>query len=134
MTTPAQVRAAIAAAITTNSAFRGTAYLADQINPPEIQVDYEITYNLVMGNSPKATYPFVFQAFVPRDSERSSQILLDNLRDPNSDTSLSVVLEGDSALAALVDYIDFSHASRIQSVDIAGGQYLMVEFNAEVVF
>jgi hypothetical protein len=110
-------------------------YLSDQINPPQVQIDFEIpNYHMVAGDSPKAPYQFAVWAYFGRTNERSAQVLMDTLRDPNDTGSIKYVFEHDATLAAAVDYADVQSVSAPGIFQHPGGtEYLFIKFEIEVV-
>lgn len=131
--TIAQVRTAMATALDGISGLRSSPYLTDQINPPQAMIDFEIPeYDLVFGRGADE-YLFTVWIFDQRTSERSSQIRLDTWRDPSSASSLKQVLETNAGLLAVCDYARVKSASVPRAVQVGATDYLVVEFQVEVV-
>lgn len=121
-------------ACATISGLRATPYITDAIATPQAVVSLnQVDYDLVFDRGADI-WNYTVGVFAPRSSERATQILLDDLREPAAPTSLKTVLEGDSALAALVDYVVVRTASPVQTTVVGAVQYLFVEFDVEVCY
>jgi hypothetical protein len=133
----ATVRAAMAEALQTISSdgitLKATAYVTDQITPPHAQFDYEVNPHLVFGDD-KGVYDFTVWVFVGRPSEVAAQKFLDILRDPSNTESVPYVLENDSGLDAVTDYVTVKNCGRVEIAPVGGAEYLMVPFDVEVCF
>jgi hypothetical protein len=136
LTTIADVRSAIGTALGTISGLNVKTYLSDQINPPQAQLDFEIPeYHRTMGSDTTIDYLFTVYLFFPRANEESAQVLMDTLRDPNNPSSVKAVLETDTTLAGVVDYVEFRSSGRAEGLTTPGGaQYLIVPLTFEVCF
>lgn len=132
--TIATIRDALSDAVATVTGIsRATPYITDQVSPPHAVVMLqEVDYDLVFGRNGD-TYNFSVAVYADRASEKQAQILFDTLRDPSGATSLKTVVEANAALAAVVDYARVRTASPIQAANVAGTDYLVVEFTVEVV-
>lgn len=133
-----EVRVGLADACASINGWRSKPYITDQINPPEIHVVAGTTdYDLVMGRGADI-WNYRLIAYVSRISERSGQVLLDELRAPSGPGSLKTVLEADDALADLVDYVRVRQASEVREVNLGSEasplRYLLVEFTVEVCY
>lgn len=132
--TIATVRAALADAVDSITGIRCSAYMPDNVNPPQAVVwDTGIDYDIVMGRGADE-FQFLVRVYVSRTAEMASQKLLDTLREPSGSSSLKTVVEADSGLAAVVDYARVRSASPIELVTVGGVDYLTVEFTIEVVY
>lgn len=133
----ADVRASAATALRTitfadSKKLKADTYLTDQVNPPNAFFDFEVNAQVTFASGPNACILHV-QVLDQRDSERSGQIRLDELRDPTNTHSLRAVLENGANWDATVDYCRFLSASQVQVVTIAGVEYLAVDWQFEVV-
>ena len=138
MTTVEEVRVALADAAGSINGWRAQPYITDSANPPEIHVGVGTTdYDLVMGRGADI-WNYRLIAYVSRVAERAGQVLLDELRAPSGEASLKTVLEADTALAALVDYVRVTQASEVREVNLGTDtsplRYLLVEFTVEVCY
>lgn len=132
------VRVAMADACSSLSGWRAYPYIRDSIAPPEIQIASGTTdYDLVFGRGADI-WNYRLIAYVSRQSERSGQLMLDELRAPSGAGSLKTVLEADTALAALIDYVVVKQASEVREVTTGTPQnplrYLLIEFTVEVCY
>lgn len=131
------VRQALSDAVDSITGLRCAPYMPDQINPgaggQAVVWDTGVDYDMVMGRGGDE-WNFTVNVYVGRTAERAAQILLDTLREPSGATSLKTVVEADSGLAAVVDYVRVRSASPIQLATVGGIDYLMVEFVTEIVY
>ena len=129
------VRVALADACASISGWRASPYIRDTVAPPEIQVARGVTnFDIVMGRGAD-DFQYRLIAYVQRDSERSGQILLDELCEPSGPGSLKEVLETvEVATAAGADYIRVREASEVRSVEVGLVAYMLVEFTVEVCY
>lgn len=129
----ATVREAVATALRDGCSINATPYLASKIRPPHAMVSYKVTYDMTMARGADE-YLFTVSVYAQRDNEIQSQKLLDRLSDPHDATGVKQILEGDSGVAGVVDYIRVASTGDLQVVEIGspGVQYLTVEFVCEV--
>lgn len=126
------VRTAIADACATIPGWRAQPYVRDQVSGPEVQVAQgRIIYDATMGREGDE-YHYTLTAFVQRDNERAAQMLLQNLCEPAGDGSLKTVLEADTRLKEVVDYLRVTDVSEVRQVVIGTVGYLTVEFEIEI--
>lgn len=105
----------------------------DNINPPLAIVMRKSTdYDLTFGRGAD-THSFGVMVFAGRLAERSADEFIDDLLDPANPLYLKTMVEGDAGLNQLVDYARVRSAGETTVADIAGTQYLTVEFDVEVV-
>lgn len=133
----ANVRASAATALRSvtfadGKKLRADEYLSGVVNPPHAFFDFEIPGQLVFGNNSPHACILRVQVLDQHDSERSSQIRLDELRDPTNTHSLKQVLENGSNWDATVDYCTFRSASPAGVTEVGGVKYLSVDFEFEV--
>lgn len=133
----ATVRASAATALKTitfddGKKLRADTYLTDQVNTPNAFFDFEIGEQLTFSNASPNAFTMHIQVVDARDSERASQIRLDELRDPTNTHGLRAVLELGSNWDISIDYCRFRSASRLQVVSIANVEYLAIDFEFEV--
>lgn len=132
--TIAQVRTALANAVDGMTGLRATAYIVDSVATPQAVVSLNaIDYDLVMGRGADI-YNYTVRVYTQRSSDRAAQLLLDTLREPTGATSLKTVVEADSSLAALIDYVRVTNASEVQTTTVGAVDYLFVEFTLEVCY
>jgi len=124
-------RAAMGTALSTISGLNVSAYMTDIIKPPQAMIDLHPDYDLVFSGS-KDTYHYVVQVYTQRDNEKSAQILLDTLRDPNDTSSVKYVFENNATLAAAVDYAWVKRCSPVEVVLVGTVEYLRITFEVEV--
>lgn len=131
-------RESIATALATIPNLRATTYLTDQINPPPgggfAMIEFGQIDDLVFGGT-KNRYPLNIKVFAPRSSERVSQMFFDTVRDPHAVTGIKPVLEANAGVLAACDYLYVNHPDNPSVVAIGspGVEYLMLEFEGEVV-
>lgn len=134
------LRTAIATALDGIAGVRATAVLTDQVVPPAgggyamVEFD-EIDYDLVFGGTLR-NLPLTVTVYAQRVSERTSQLFLDTLRDPNAATCVKTVLESDSGVIAAigtVGYLQINKALKPVEVTVGDVAYLALEFQGEVV-
>lgn len=134
MTRLADVRAALAEAVQTGSGLRCYPYLMDTINAPCAFVERRaMDPRMVFGQS-KAIYPLQVRVFLPRDSERQSQIDLDELADVQGGerSLIAAVQDGDNWPDNLVDYVEVVRVNDTALVDVGGVTYITTAFDLEV--
>lgn len=117
-----------------NKQLRASAYLTEDINPPQAFFDFEIPEQLTFGSTSKHPCVLIVQILDQRDSSRGSQIRLDQLRDPADTGGLKQVLENGDNWSNEVDYCRFLSSSATDVVNIAGVDYLSIELRFEVCF
>ena len=130
MTTIAEVRAALAEAC----GIRATAYITDSVNTPVAVVSLnEVNYDVVMGRGADQ-WNYTVTVYTSRTDDVRAQKYLDDLREPTGATSLKTLIEADTALAELVDYVVVRSASPVQAQPVGQVTYLLVEFTVEVCY
>lgn len=128
------VRQALSDAVDSITGIRSTPYIPDQINTPQAVISLRgIDYDLTFGRGAD-TWNYVVQVFAARTAEKQAQQLLDTLSEPSGATSLKTVVEADSGLAALVEYARVRTVSPVQVATIGSNDYLVIEFEVEVVY
>lgn len=127
----ADVRAAFAEALNSIDGLRASEYITDQITPPHAMFDYTVEPDLTFGRGADV-YRFTISVFAARTAERASQIFLDLLRDPASDSGVKRTIEDHPAVAAVVDYARVTSIGAV-GISEANNELLVVEFQVEVV-
>ncbi|MFZ5863016.1 MAG: hypothetical protein ACOYXR_09280, partial [Nitrospirota bacterium] len=94
--------------------------------------DFAIEPHMVFARGADV-YRFRVKVFASMSSEVAGQKFLDLLRDPSTTTNLGYVLETDATLAAAVDYVRVTGVSEVQVATVGAADYLLVEWEAEVV-
>lgn len=127
------VRTAVATALKTvtfddGKKLRASAYLTEEVNTPQAFFDFEINHQIVLGSSQVCDYILVVQVLDQRDDARSAQIRLDQLRDPHDAGGLKQVLEDSSNWNGEVHFCEFQSCTAADVVNVAGVDYLSVEF------
>jgi hypothetical protein len=136
VTTIADVRAALAEAVATTGGLNVSAYLRDTIVAPAAQVfRAEMDPRLVLGSS-KQAYAFGVRLYVGRTSEEGGQVAVDEYCAMAGATSIRAAVELDTnwPSPAVVDYAQVTQVGETEVVEIAGVQYLVVDFTVEVVW
>ena len=127
----ADAREALAAAFDSIPDLRcGDGMIRDQVNPPEVMLDYELDPHLVFGSA-TAEYTFTAKTFLNRTAERSSQALADRLKDPTDTAGIVAVIEGWSTTA--YHYAAVRKLGAMGLASVGGVEYLMFETEIEVV-
>ena len=127
----ADARDALAAAFDSIDGVRcGDGMIRDQVNPPEVMLDYELDPHLVFARG-AAEITFTAKTFLNRTAERSSQAIADRLKDPTDADGITVVIEGWDT-----DAYQYAAVRRLGALGLAtvgGVEYLMFETEIEVV-
>lgn len=130
MTIAAQ-RAVIGTALSTITGLNVDEYMTDTINPPQAMIDLHPDYDLVFSGT-KDTYNYLVHVYSQRTNEKSSQLLLDTLRDPNDAGSVKQVLDAIPPSATL-DYVWVKNCSPVEVVQVGVPEFLRITFEVEVV-
>lgn len=110
-----------------------SAYMTDQVNPPQAMIDHEVNYDLTFARGADV-HTFHVMVFDLRTSERATQIRFDTLMDGSlTTTSIKFVVENNAGVAAECDYARVLSATRPQVATIGVVDYLLVDFTLEVV-
>lgn len=124
-------REALAAAFDSIDGLRcGDGMIRDQVNPPEVMLDYEVNPHLVFRGA-TAEYTFTAKTFLNRTAERSSQALADRLKDPADSAGITAVVEGWETDA--YHYAAVRRLGPMGLASVGGVEYLMFETEIEVV-
>jgi hypothetical protein len=134
MTTIADVRQSLADAVATVVPM-ATAYLQDVQHVPSAQImRKQMTPSMVFGDT-KQVYLFGVLVYANRTIEANGQEWLDQVCEMTGASSLKAAIEQSSNWAATVDYAKVTNVGQTQLVQFdSGAQYLMVEFDVEVVW
>jgi len=128
-TSIADVREALAAACR----IRATAYVTESVNTPVAVIARgEVNYDLVMGRGADM-WNYTITVYVSLDEKRA-QKYLDDLCEPTGATSLKTLVEADTALAALIDYVVIRTVSEVQSATVGTVDYLLVVFTVDICY
>lgn len=132
--TVATVRAAIADACATVTGLRSSTYIPDQVNPP-VAVVGTVAFDprLVLGEG-KCARNIQVTVYLPRTAEASSQKFADTLTELSGSGSLIVALQTNAGLLALVDYLTVTEVRGPLVGTVGAVEYLIYEFDTEVVF
>jgi hypothetical protein len=128
----ATIRAGFGAALRTIPGLNVDEYIVEGVRPPHAMVDCEIEYDLTFARGAHQ-YTFVVMLFTQRSNPEQSQLSLDELRDPENTGGIKQILEGDTTLAGLVDYVRVTRVDRPQIATVGNADYLLVTFEVEVV-
>lgn len=130
MTTIAEVREAIADAVTLHST-KATAYFTDQANVPQAMVlSGEISYDDSMD--PTNLYEYTVSVYATREPKPGQQYL-DECAEPSGGLSIKEAIEEDERLAALVHYAVVRRALPVRQETIGETLYLARDFEVQVV-
>lgn len=133
-TTIAQVREALADACKVQG-LQVSPYPADQITPPAAMVLRKRMDPRMVFSAAKSVYQFGLVVYVARADERSGAIAIDRYCETTGDWSIKQAVEdGANWPSNLVDYAQVTSIGETQVAEVAGAQYLIVEFDIEVVF
>lgn len=127
-----QAATALQTALQTVSGLRASAYLPDQVNPPQAVVtpqgiDYHDAFR--NGNPP---IRFVVTVFVGRMSDRTAQDSLYSYMSATGDMSIRQAIETDPTLGGVVQAVSVMSANNITFAEIAQVVYLTVDFAVTV--
>jgi hypothetical protein len=133
MTLLRSVRDALVTSLTPIQGLRAVALVPDQINPP-VAIVYrkQIDYDIVFGRGGDQ-YTFGITIYGGAVSERTTQDLLDSYCLPSGATSVKTAVELDNTLGGVVDYVRVLKVSETTPVTAGGVDYLVVDFELEVV-
>lgn len=111
----------------------GDPYMTDQVNPPQAMIDIDdIAYDLTFARGADV-YQFTVLVFDQRTSVRATQRRFDTWRDGTDPKSVKHVVENDSGVAAECDYTRIVSVSAPTSVSVGNVDYMLLEFQGEVV-
>jgi hypothetical protein len=136
VTTIADVRIALADAVATISGVTADPYQRDTVTAPAAQVlRREMDPRLVLGAS-KQAYAFTVRLFVRRGAEDTAQAQLDEFCAMSGVSSVRAAIEDEDSWPspAIVDYAQVVLVGETEVQDVAGVQYLTVDFEVEVVW
>ena len=138
MTAPtlAEVRDDLESVLELIDGWRATAWVGNQINPPQCVVSrlpYDPRLTL---NSAKAIYHFQVTAYAPFATPVESEKLLDDLADPRSDGSLIATVQNGSNWSVTIDYAQVVNVGQVSAVQFGNdaADYLACPFEIEVVW
>ena len=134
MTTIAQVRQGLADAITAGTGLRGEAIVHDSINAPCFEVVRKEMDPRMIFSGAKAQYQFTVRVFQGRTSVIAAQEAIDDLCEINGDGSLLQAVETSSNWDITIDYAEVTRIGETGGAERGGIEYLMVEFDVEVVW
>lgn len=124
----AEVRDALAAAVTDATDLRCQPYLRAQINPPEAQINIAGPEQRTMSATGAQEYTASIVVYDQMGEERSAQIRFDELRDPFGARSLKRAIDDSTDLTAVsgVSFGEVGPGGDVEPVSIAGADYLRV--------
>lgn len=130
----ATIRAAIRDGAESLTDLHAQSYVTDTINVPHFDVALErIVYDLVYEDG-AATYTFRCSLYVNRTTDVQAQAVLDEYAEPTGSRSVKAAIETAAvASAASASYIAVKTAAGPSEVTIGNVQYLVLEFEVEVV-
>jgi hypothetical protein len=137
--TVAQVRQALADACATVSGLRSAPYMPDQINPPvAVVTPGDFDPRLTLGET-KSQRQFVVSVYTGRTAETAAQKLLDSYCELSGATSVIAAIQGSAGLngatgGTYADYAEVTNVSALKVSTIGLTEYLLVDFEIEVVF
>lgn len=133
--TPAQIRAGIAAAIVTGvgSGWQVSAYMLFMPQPPAIDIRPSGTdYDVAMARG-EDQLTFTIRAMVAANVDQGAQIMLDTLLDTTDPAGMKTAIEADLSLGGLVSDLRLVSASDYRALITDGSPpMLAVEFMLEV--
>lgn len=135
----ADVRDAIAEAcrnvtLPDSGTLRASAYIPDKITPPQAIVGtVSFDPRMVFGEG-KCARNLQITVYVSRTAETASQKLLDTFTELSGSDSLIANLQTDTLLLAQVDYLAVTEVRGPLVGTVGGVDYLIFEYDAEVVF
>ena len=131
--TIATIRGAIKDAAKGLTELRALAYAPDQIEGPQAIVElHGITYDFTFGRGD--TYDMKLSIYVPRSNLIGAQKRLDEFSEPSGAKSIKATLEAEAvATAAGADYIRVRSMTGPSLAQMGAAEFLMVEFELEVV-
>ena len=134
--TVATVRQALADAVDAISGLRASAYMPDKINPPIAVVNTgDFDPRMVLGEG-KCERQFVVSVYAGRTPETAAQKLLDTYSELSGATSVIAAIQGWAALnnGTTADYAQVTNVSGLKVATVGTIEYLLVDFEIEVVF
>jgi len=134
MTTIAEVRGGLARAIYAGTNLRTDPLTLDSVNAPCAQVFRAEMDPRMIFSGAKAQYQFTVRVFMGRASEIAAQEAIDDLCEINGATSLLQAVETSDNWDVTIDYAQVVRIGETGIANIGGVEYLMAEFDVEVVF
>lgn len=134
--TTKQLRDAIATAVDGLAGLRATSHITDQVNAPQAMVwrkgyTFDDTMHGPAENAPR-TILFGVRVYAGRVSERAAQDLLDDLAEQSGAATVKQVVETNSALDALCDWVLVKDVGDVTIVTVGAIDYLAEDFNVEI--
>ena len=132
MTTIAQVRDALADVVSATG-LPALAYLSDTVNTPCAHVYPKAMDPRLVFSQAKAEYPFGVIVYTNRTEPHEAQTMLDLCRELTGAQSILQAVQGEWTVG-VVDYCTVTRISEVETVEVAGVSYLIVEFDLEIVW
>lgn len=135
MATIAQVRTALASAVTDGTGLRAEPLVLDSVNAPVAEVVRRPMDPRYIFSGTKANYALTVRVYWPRTAERTAQEGLDRLCEIQGPGSMVAAVEdGANWPDDLVDYAQVVRVGAVLAVERGGVEYLVVDFDVEVVW
>lgn len=120
-------------ALRTISGLHVSDYIVDEVVPPHAMFDFAITPHYVFARGADK-FTFKVKVFASMSAEVAGQKFLDTLRDPSAtSTNVAYVLEENATLAGQIQSLEVKSVSEVQVATVGAVDYLMCEWEAEVV-
>jgi len=132
--TIADVRDGLARVLETIDGWRAGPYLGDQVNPPCFKIARPaFDPRMVFGGS-KASHTFRVHAYASRGATDTHERLLDELCELSGTGSVIAAVQDGTNWPVTVDYAQVTQVGEVGISEIAGVEYLVVNFDIEVVW
>ena len=132
MASISELRAGLAANLSTISGLRVSPELPDSVNPPHAVVAFDrVEYHQSFKNG-LASYNFTIQLIVSRVEERNAQRYLDGYVSTTGASSVLLAVESDKTLGGKAFDTYVSEMSSYGSINIGDNTYLAAEFQVQV--
>lgn len=133
MPTLSDIRVAIADAVGTIDGLRAAPLVTDKVNAPQATVWRKgLSYDDVQSDPDLVTYLFGVTVYCARTNEKAAQEFLDELAEPTGDRSFKAVVEADTELAALVDWVIVKQVDEVTVITIGTVDYVTEVFTVEI--
>ena len=134
MTTIAEVRDELAEICGNIDGWRGSGYVAAQVNPRVVVVAPDEFDPRLIFSQVKAEHVFRLTAYAAITAPEASQKALDELAELSGDGSLIEAVQDSTNWSVTVDYAQVTRVGIVGVAEVAGVEYLARSFDVEVVF
>lgn len=130
----ADVRMALASAITAGTGLQCDPYVMDHVNAPCVMLGRNEMDPRFVFSATKNSFNFRVTLFVSRQSEVAAQQAIDLYADPLSASGIRQAIENSALWTVSVDYAQVNKIGPVREIESAGVIYMSVDFDVEVVW